>query len=291
MSAPAISPPTEEGTLYVCIAHCNPYFRLPRYTLIVKTRDFFHPCSSISLPRYLKNLGPGIALPEYIPDYSWIAIERLLHSCIGEIDRICIFLHRKFVSLDAGEVKAPSFPGMMLAAGSKINLAQEFAKTRQHRLLLPQILNVQNVEHHYAACHRHSDFIALRQRCIDVGILSDIEADAMSNARYLIPGGGLVGILPIELAIPVIKKMSRFSKDLLHKPYDPKGQLIDTYQSRAISFFMERLASFLTINTLDKIPRNLQSSLIDKYPNLNQGFLTTVSSGDDIPKDYYASSR
>jgi hypothetical protein len=123
---------------------------------------------------------------------------------------------------------------------------------------LPSILQ------QYAEAHFIRDILQFTSTLIDLGILTDEDAFQFLNSKYLIPSPSC-GTFTLSCFIDIFKTLELAAIGFWsngYKSYD------DQYQSRVVSFLLERLNSFLLISYINKRSLNINNLL---------GFTTMVT--------------
>lgn len=273
--------PTHSGCLGLCIAHTSPFFELPPYVLLLKTRDYKHPNISISLPSYLRGRFPSQDIPSYIPDYAWLVLEDILNASAGRIDRICLFLHRKLlVTHRQGVLMRDANTFFDLACNIDLNVV--LPSIMDSQFFLPHLLRfADGIIGSYSRFHHLQDFVSLAKICVQIGVLGRGEVDHFARSSLMIPGGGLLGVVPASVMLAVCAKVRALVVYVLCNGFKPT--LPDhPYQARALSFFIERLSSYFVLRELDR----LQSPAEWPRDQIFTGHILTTAEGDLLPGSY-----
>ncbi len=229
---------------YFLVAHTKPDFCIPQYFNLIKTADFDvnHQGASFSVSEKISEDSGFRPANSYLADYSIPVIRKLLLGCSQDIDFISIAIHRKFIARTSVGTPAANYPGMYLAPSHAVtDELLRFDKRSNFLIMQPLKLNF-GVESQYAAAHIKSDFDQLLSLAIRSKVLSVVGADLFATSRILFPGITL-GVTPRAIFLGLAELVDRYVRytDLVgFRPFKPE----DPYQSRARSFFVERLLSY-----------------------------------------------
>jgi hypothetical protein len=262
--------------VYICIAHINPFFELPDYYNVLKTGDFElsnFKGNVLSIKNFIDADLKYKPVNNYYADYSFSFMEELFNNNQEDIEFIFLTLHRKFITRDNYGKPSQNFFGMNIANNiSKNSNMLSFDRKSDFLVSKPLIFN-DGIVGQYSRKHNLQDFITFNNLLIESNILSNDELEAFEKQKILIPAVP-VGLLPYRLFYKIICSLSNFVKYTDFKGYEIQSP-DDQYQSRARSFFLERLASFLFLKYLNMTEINFYNN------KLNFGHLITINPKND----------
>jgi hypothetical protein len=257
---------------YLCIAHTKPLFELPYFYNLLQTANFvygeFNGYTS-SIKKFIDNDSIYKPINNYYPDYSFSFIEYLLNNNNDKIDYIFLTLHRKFLTRDDYGTPSQNFYGMNIVNNIPANSSLLEFDFKSDFLISKPLIFSDGVVGQFSRKHNIEDFHTFFKLLKTSNILTNSELDIFLAQKILFPAVPL-GLLPYKLFLNLIKSLSIFTRHT-----DSIGYEIlmpnDVYQSRARSFFMERLASFLFIKYLN----NPLNSFLEN--DLNFGNCITIN--------------
>ncbi|MEI6830080.1 MAG: hypothetical protein WCK64_09585 [Synechococcaceae cyanobacterium ELA445] len=235
--------PILDGAAYFCIAHQQPFFDLPPWISLIDTGDFAAKTEAYNVSNYLKSFNYSPQNPKYLANEAILLIEELVLRQRTNINRVCILLHRKFVSARKLGVEAQNFTSMQLVAPSEVTLTSSLLGGDSDFLTCFPLIFKQGIAWQYAVSHLIEDFLALSKVAVECEALPKLSFLDFCTDPYLIPGGGLVGMIPVELFLHCASMVRRLLIALQTSSFEP-AMADDPFQGRAISFFIERLISF-----------------------------------------------
>jgi hypothetical protein len=267
-----------EGIAYFVVAHSPPLFAVPSYYNLVKTTNYecTHSGPVFYVTDYVANSEDLRPADDYLADYASVLILNLLreskdvHGCFTAI-------HRKMVLARPAGLPAKNYPGMYISHAS--DFFDDYHSENKSRTFLvsrPLFFN-DGIASQYARKHSSKDFYKFVELALGSGVLRAEEVKSFFYSKILYPALPL-GLLPINFALDMLTQATRFIRysDLngysIEFPDDP-------YQSRARSFFLERLMSFVFTGKLTshigsfKKPESRQAALKDT----DFGYITTFT--------------
>jgi hypothetical protein len=119
----------------------------------------------------------------------------------------------------------------------------------------------QGVVAHYIQEHHGTDLFDYISMAVELGILTNNDADGFAREKYFVPGGCELGIYPTSWVRPALEKLEKLGREFVTR----RGARILTYnkyQVRAVGFLAERLGSYWLLTELRSrfpqgIPRDL----------------------------------
>lgn len=238
-----------------CIGHNNITFNIPSAACLIRTSRGFIADDvhqnlvsledvSEELSFYYPSLG-GTAGLLAIPD-----IFSILKIPYSKDDRVMIFQQAKIVTPKPVGWASQSYPGMqtltpILAAGLNIDAV---VSAVSHDYLFPQPVGQrQGTLGFYAKVHHLPDYLRYFADAIEQEVLTSEEVVEMNNQKVLIPGGGLLGVFPLEYTLNNISLAKKVTFSFL-KNFTPSPN--DFYQNYAAGYCVERLCSYLLVKHL-----------------------------------------
>jgi hypothetical protein len=176
-------------------------------------------------------------------------IRDLLNSSVEDIDQVYISCHRKVIIRNPIGSSASNYPGMSIAHGDELNLRDLLSDKKSRFLIMRPMIFPDGIFGQYARKHSEKDFFNLLELAIQCGTLSTTQANDFAATKMFFPGL-VLGLIPKETILGLLEPICRlieFTDSLEFQPEFPN----DPYQSRARSFFIERLLSFLFLSDVD----------------------------------------
>lgn len=257
---------------------------MPGYFNILKTDLFESPNNSYIVDEWLCSLGLRVSQPQRI-DFCWTLLSDLIEQQLFEIDRVVCCLHRKICSPFCIGSPAPNFSNMWLEAGCKVDAESIFSAFSSDLLLPRPLVFSDGLIGQYSRAHSLTDYLRLLAIAIEAGLLTSAQALEF-NSQKLMCWALPVGALPVQVFLPLAKALSSFVMAVTSSGFQC-CMSADSYQRRCLSFFVERLASYLLVGLLLK--EGYFSFLEDgsmRIPSRAIGYLVNMSDGELIPKAY-----
>jgi hypothetical protein len=231
-----------DGVATFCIAHQPPLYALPDWVCLIDTSGFSAEWNPFQVRAALDKAGITPLDPSFLANDSLLLIEALVQRQKLEIDRVCLLLHRKFVTGEMLGVPSANFPNMRLIAADGVRLTPELLfGGRTFLTSEPRDLPL-GVLYQYFHAHVLFDFLHLSEIAVAVGSLRQEDFFEFCQGKLII-SGALVGLTPVDLflrCLEVANALVLHLNEIRFQPAFPE----DPYQSRAVSFFLERLMSF-----------------------------------------------
>ena len=180
---------------------------------------------------------------------------------------ITICQYRRFVfnkKLGKQSVAMPWCTVLKYKEMKSLNVTNEYLPLAGNAYLLGSAIQMPSILQQYAEIHYIRDILQFTSTLIDLGILTNKDAFQFLNSKYLIPSPSC-GTFPLGCFIEIFEVLELAAIAFWsngYKSYD------DPYQSRVVSFLLERLNSFLLISYISKRSLNLNNLL---------GFTTMVT--------------
>lgn len=241
---------TVSGTAYFCIAHVEPLFRLPHYFNLIKTQDFVssHTGNSFSLRSYLINQKITPKNNENLSEYTYrFLISILSQRMQSKISRVSISSHRKIIVKArigrTSKTYLPGYQGMNVIRAEELSTDDLFVPLDTQVLVMPPVVFSGKVIGQYSKAHSLDDFLLSLILCKKVGILNDSQVLSFISQEIFFPCL-LLGTFPLGIFLEIGKLLDEYlsasERSAIGNSHAP-----NSYQSRARSFFAERLASYL----------------------------------------------
>jgi hypothetical protein len=240
--------PVVEGVATFCVAHRPPYFRLPEWITLIDTSGFSIDHNPFQVRHFLVAAGLSPLDPSYLANESLLLIEALVRRQRQAIDRVCLLIHRKFVTAQTLGVPATNFDHMRLVNSHEVVLSPELLFGDQRILTSQPIDMATGVLYQYAYHHSLLDFLQLSELAVQSGGLDRESYFDFCQGKLMI-AGALLGVTPVDLFLHCLEK----ARSLMLLLYEVRFTSVlweDPYQARAGSFFLERLLSFHLLHGL-----------------------------------------
>jgi hypothetical protein len=232
----------------------------------------------ISIKNYVDNRVDLKPINNFYPDYFFVFLNDFFKKNNVFCDYICISMYRKIVTRAPIGRPTSNFSGMNLSNDKFVSEELlEFDKSTKFLLCKPLFFQEGIVGQYYRK-HCKKDFDQFARMLIPSATLSEKELSIFLNQNVLIPAAPL-GVVPYNVFIYIAEKISKFIMYTdtngyhLTEPTHP-------YQSKARSFFVERLSSFLTIQKMIEINNS------NNFDTNNFGY--TITFTDNIDTDKYS---
>jgi hypothetical protein len=250
----------KDGVAYFNISHCDPLFELPNFFNLIATsnHEFNHSGPKFWVQNHIEsnhNLSPSDG---YLADYSICMIHDLLKSSEERIDQIYISCHRKIVIRNPIGKSANNYPGMYIAHKDELDQKYLLSDKQSRFLIMRPLIFPDGIFGQYARKHSQKDFLNLLELAIQCSILNPNQAENFAATKILFPGLFL-GIAPQRTVLNLFEPICRFIEYTDSHGFEPEFPN-DPYQSRARSFFIERLLSFLFLSDFDNQQSVLKSN-------------------------------
>jgi hypothetical protein len=180
---------------------------------------------------------------------------------------ITICQYRRFIfnkKLGRQSVAMPWCTVLKYEEMKSLNVTNEYLPLTGNSYLIGSAIQLPSILQQYAEAHFIRDILQFTSTLIDLGILTDEDAFQFLNSKYLIPSPSC-GTFTLSCFIDIFKTLELAAIGFWsngYKSYD------DQYQSRVVSFLLERLNSFLLISYINKRSLNINNLL---------GFTTMVT--------------
>jgi len=136
-----------------------------------------------------------------------------------------------------------------------LSITDEYLPLSGNAYLIGSAMQLPSILQHYAAFHFTRDILRFTSTLVDCGIFTDEDAFNFLNSQYLIPAPSC-GTFTIGCFITIFKVLELAAIEFWNNGYKPYD---DPYQSRVVSFLLERLNSFLLLSYLDKSSQNINN--------------------------------
>jgi len=262
----------EKNIIYACFSHVPIKIEYPEFVEPI----YMGEASNLG-ELNLKNLAP--AWCEHHPILGATAGTFALKNYIVNIrtdqEYVGLCQYRKFISHKKIGITAENYQVMDIASSNSIN------KHLLAEVMLPETLKIQvsnpgqfllneinhNYLYQYKDCHFIEDILRFTAELVDQNILDKEDAYLFLNEKIFIPGGLELGIYPIDFWMQHIIKLEKVVKTCIAIfPNNREG-----YQSRAWSFCMERIGSYLILKEIRKNPDWISD---------NCGYLNLINNDD-----------
>ena len=267
------------GTAYFCFAHVQPTFKLPKFVNLVKTAPFYFEYDGPSFELYDHVEGLSWARPsrKYISDYGLFFAAGLLRKLSVPPSHVVLSAHRKFVSRrPAGQVTNifPNHAAFMVKKDD-IDVESHILDTNSDFLLIKPMRIPFGLALNFSRSHRASDWIRILNILLEDGMLLGDDVQLMTHEDLFIPAVPL-GKVPLNVFLSLADMYERVVRVTDIRNF--KCELPDDpYQSRARSFFLERLASYFLFKlTRKSLFFSTDNSGVFGYRNELFGYLINV---------------
>jgi hypothetical protein len=250
----------KDRVAYFNISHCEPLFQLPNFFNLIATSDykFNHTGPKFSVRNHIEgnpNLNPTSS---YLADHALYVIHDLLKSSEQDIGQVYISCHRKVVVRNPIGSSASNYPGMSIAHGDELNERDLLSDKKSRFLIMRPMIFPDGIFGQYARKHSEKDFFNLLELAIQCGTLSTTQVNDFAATKMFFPGL-VLGLIPKETILGLLEPICRFIECTDSLEFQPEFPG-DPYQSRARSFFIERLLSFLFLSNVDNQQSVFKSS-------------------------------
>jgi hypothetical protein len=177
---------------------------------------------------------------------------------LDELITICQY--RRFVfnrKIGRQSIKMPWCTVLTNKEIKSFNVTDEYLPLTGNSYLLGSAIEVPSILQQYAGAHFIRDILQFTSTLIDLEILTNEDAFYFLNSKYLIPSPSC-GTFTLGCFIEIFKTLELAALGFWrngYKCYD------DQYQSRVVSFLLERLNSFLLLSYLSKSSLNINNLL------------------------------
>lgn len=250
----------KDGVAYFNISHCEPLFQLPNFFNLIATSDyrFNHSGHKFSVRNHIKGNPNLNSTSSYLADHTVYVIHDLLKSSEQEIEQVYISTHRKVVVRNPIGTSASNYPGMFIAHSDALNERDLLSDKKSRFLIMRPMIFPDGIFGQYARKHSQKDFLNLLELAIQADVLSKKQVNDFAATKLFFPGISL-GLLPKETILSLFEPICRFIECTDTREFQPEFP-DDPYQSRARSFFIERLLSFLFLSNVDNQKSVFKSS-------------------------------
>lgn len=239
---------------FFCIAHEAPWFDLPDHVEVVATGKY-QADGRLNIRDSQRTIGTGnLNGDNFYPYLTGTAgslyISELLQGRPTEGRSVCVFQYRKLISPTPIGEPSINYPFMRMLGMpfGKEQVSEIFASYATDLLMPHPFIMSEGILAQYAACHHVADFLLLTRIAIDRQVLHESEITTFFDRGLFIPGGVEFGVFPCHLYIGILERLRPVVDEFLtrHAPVEPHN----AYQRRALSFFAERLTSYLLLKEL-----------------------------------------
>lgn len=262
-----------------CIGHTNLSFNVPETAYVIRTSQGFMRNDAHNNLITLDELSEELSFhyPYLGGTAGILAIPyafQLRNIPYTIDDRIMLFQQSKVVTIEPVGYASASYATMRIVSEPEaMRLNLENVAVNNENYLFPQIVNQTGGElKYYARTHHLQDYLKFCALAIDESVLSPSDVLNMCNNEPIIPGGGMLGIMPLGVFLDTVEKLKRVATAFLN---NFRPGLYSTYERIAVGYCVERLSSFLIIKKLEEE----YNSIPDKF----KGHMITASSKDYIP--------
>lgn len=173
-------------------------------------------------------------------------------------DLITICQYRRFVlnkKLGKQSINMPWCRVLTHKEAQSLKITNEYLPFPGNTYLIGSAIQIPSILQQYADHHSIRDILRFSSLLVDLGIFTNEDTFNFLNSQYLIPspscGTFTLGSFITIFRILEVAAMEFWSNG--YKPYE------DQYQSRVISFLLERLNSFLLISYLNQAHLNINN--------------------------------
>lgn len=267
---------------FFCIAHEAPWFELPDHVEVVATGKY-QADGRLNIRDSQRSIGTGSLNGDSFYPYltgtaGSLYISELLQSRPTEGRSVCVFQYRKLISPTPIGEPATNYPFMRMLGlpFGKDQVSELFASYATDLLMPHPFIMSEGILAQYAACHHVADFLLLTRIAIDRQVLHESEITTFFGTGIFIPGGVEFGVFPCHLYIGILELLRPVVDEFLtrHAPFEPHHE----YQRRALSFFAERLTSYLLLKELGWPVSGVNpDGTACELPAQNIGYMCTLS--------------
>lgn len=267
---------------FFCIAHEPPWFDLPDHVEVVATGKY-QANGRLNIRDSRRTIGTGSLNGDNFYPYltgtaGSLYISELLQERPTEGRSVCVFQYRKLISSTPIGTPAVNYPFMRMLGMpfGKDRLAEILASYATNLLVPHPFIMSEGMLAQYATYHRVEDFLLLTRLAIEHQVLLASEITTFFDTRLFVPGGIEFGIFPCYLYIGLLERLRPIVDEFLtrHAPIEPHHG----YQRRALSFFVERLSSYLLLKELGWPVSGINpDGSICEVPAQNIGYMCTLS--------------
>jgi hypothetical protein len=147
---------------------------------------------------------------------------------------------------------------MSIAHGDELNERDLLSDKKSRLLIMRPMIFPDGIFGQYARKHSEKDFFNLLELSIQCGALSPTQANDFAATKMFFPGL-VLGLIPKETILGLLEPICRLIECTDSLEFQPEFPG-DPYQSRARSFFIERLLSFLFLSNVDNQQSVFKSS-------------------------------
>jgi hypothetical protein len=198
---------------------------------------------------------------------SLFHLRRAFDNSINLNELITICQYRRFVfnkKLGKQTINMPWSTVLTYSEMQSLKVINECSPLTGNTYLIGSAIQVPSILQQYAADHFLRDILQFTSTLIDLGILTNEDAFHFLNSNHLIPSPSC-GTFTLGCFIEIFKVLELAAEGFWNNGYQSYD---DPYQSRVMSFLLERLNSFLLISYLNKSALNITKLL---------GFTTMVT--------------
>jgi len=164
---------------------------------------------------------------------------------------ITICQYRRFVFNKKLGTQSKNMPWCRVLTHKEISsliVTNHYLPLRGDAYLIGSALQVPSILQQYAKTHFVRDILQFTSVLIDLEIFTNEDALNFLNSQYLIPSPSC-GTFTLKCFIEIFEVLELAALGFWNNGYKPYN---DKYQSRVVSFLLERLNSFLLISYLNK---------------------------------------
>jgi hypothetical protein len=162
---------------------------------------------------------------------------------------ITICQYRRFVFNKKIGRQSRNMPWCMVLTHEEIlslDVKSEYLPSAGNSYLIGSAVKVTSILEQYAKMHFLRDILQFTSRLIDTGVFTNQKALNFLNSEFLIPSPSC-GTFPLKCFVTIFDTLEFAAKSFLNNGYKAYD---DDYQSRVMSFLLERLNSYLLITYL-----------------------------------------
>ena len=224
------------------VGHKKPDFPLWEDFSFYKVRDLESYREDSSSALYLNHK----LFNEYA---SLFHLRHTLQDSKNSHELITICQYRRFVFNKKIGRQSRNMPWCMVLTHEEIlslDVKGEYLPSAGNSYLIGSAIKIPSILEQYAKTHFLRDILQFTSRLIDAGVFTNQKALNFLNSQYLIPSPSC-GTFPLKCFVTIFETLEFAAKSFWNNGYKSYD---DDYQSRVMSFLLERLNSYLLISYL-----------------------------------------